>query len=126
MALVCVGVFGAAFAVTGALAALPPPAVGGTCGPGHGSEAAIKAIFLPGSIGAGPEPAASNISGRQSWLAFVDECQSAADHRGVTILVIGVAAIGVAVLGLVLVFRSRRQATPPAHSPPSVPAMPLW
>jgi hypothetical protein len=126
MALVCVGVFGAAFAVTGALAALPAPAGGGTCGPGSGSEAAIEAIIHPGSIGAGPEPAASNTTGRQSWLAFVDECQSAADDRGITILVIGVGAILVAILGLVLVIRSRRQSTPPAHAPPSVPSVPLW
>ena len=34
---------------------LPQPAVGGTCGPGGGSEPAIAALVHPSSIGAGPE-----------------------------------------------------------------------
>ncbi|HEX3980517.1 MAG TPA: hypothetical protein VHW93_04805, partial [Acidimicrobiales bacterium] len=123
VALVCVGVFGAAFAVTGALAALPVPAVGGTCGPGRGSEAAIEAILHPASIGAGPEPAAADGTARQSWLAFVDECQSAANHRGVIVLVIGVVAIGLVAAGIVLMIRSRRRATPPAQPSPSIPAV---
>jgi hypothetical protein len=117
VALVGAGAFAAAFAVTGALAALPAPAVGGTCGPTSASE----------SIGAGPEPAAANIAARQSWQAFVDECQGAANHRGIIVLVIGVAAIGLVTAGLVLMVRSRRRPpAPPAPSPPSIPAVPLW
>ena len=42
--------FGVAFAITGMLVALPKPAAGGTCGPGAGSEAAIQALFAPGSV----------------------------------------------------------------------------
>jgi hypothetical protein len=127
VALVGAGAFAAAFAVTGALAALPAPAVGGTCGPTSASESAIKAILHPGSIGAGPEPAAANIAARQSWQAFVDECQGAANHRGIIVLVIGVAAIGLVTAGLVLMVRSRRRPpAPPAPSPPSIPAVPLW
>jgi hypothetical protein len=126
VALVCVGAFGVAFAVTGALAALPPPAVGGTCGPGRGSEAAIEAVIHPGSIGAGPEPAATNGAARQAWLAFVDECQSAANHREVIVLIIVLVAIGLVAAGMVLMIRSRRRVTPPAPSSPSLPAVPLW
>ena len=56
-AFVLLGLFGAAFAVAGLFAALPAPAVGGTCGPGKSSESAIVAFFDPVSIGAGAEPA---------------------------------------------------------------------
>ncbi len=129
VALVCVGAFAAAFAVTGALAALPPPAVGGTCGPGQGSEAAIKAIFNPGSIGAGAEPPSADVTAHHAWLVFVNECQGAANHRGIIVLVIAVAAILLITAGLVLLVRSRGRAvpqSPPAQSPPSIPAVPLW
>jgi hypothetical protein len=62
-----------------ALVRLPPPA-GGTCGPGTSSESAIAAFINPGSIGAGPKPAAGS-SALPQWQAFVSACQSATDTR---------------------------------------------
>jgi hypothetical protein len=105
------GVFGAAFAVTGAITALPPVA-GGTCGPGTNSEAAIVAVFDPGSIGAGPEPATNANGGRTEWKAFVHECQSAADNRGLVVLAVLVGSILVVVLGSMLMLRSARKPKP--------------
>jgi hypothetical protein len=109
LACVCLGVFGAAFAVTGLLTALPPPAAGGTCGPGQGSEAAIVAIFDPITIGAGPEPPATNASARSQWSAFVRDCQTAADHRALAAFPILLVSIALVVIGPVAWRRSRRR-----------------
>jgi hypothetical protein len=96
---VCLGLFGAAFAVTGLLTNLPTPAAGGTCGPGQGSEAAIIALVDPITIGAGPEPPATNPSGRAQWSSFVHECQTAADDRALVAFPILLASAAVAVVG---------------------------
>jgi hypothetical protein len=119
LAFAFLGVFGAAFAVTGMLVALPKPAAGGTCGPGTGSEAAIQALLDPGSIGAGPEPPASNSAGRAQWQAFVDECQTTTDDRAIAALVIFVVSIGIAVFGPTLVAGRKRRRT--TSQPPSAP-----
>lgn len=122
-----IGVFGAALAISGLFAALPKPAAGGTCGPSTGSETAIQAIVEPGSIGAGPKPPASESAARQQWQAFVDECQSAATGRLVSVIVILAISLAVALLGPVLVLR-RKPRTPPAshdatsYAPPAGPA----
>ena len=78
---VFLGLFGAAFAITGALVALPRPEVGGTCGPGTSSESSIVAFFDPGSIGAHAEPSTAHATDRADWMAFVGECQASADGR---------------------------------------------
>lgn len=118
VALLFAGVFGAAFAITGAFAALPPVA-GGTCGPGTNSEAAIVALFDPGSIGAGPEPATNANGGRQEWQEFVHECQSAADNRGLVVLAVFVVSIVVIVGASILVIRAaRKPARKPTHPAP--------
>lgn len=116
----CIGIFGAAFAVTGVLVALPAPAAGGTCGPGKGSEAPIVALFDPHSIGAGPEPAVTNTAAREDWLAFVGECQASTDDRAIAASIIFLLSIGIAVVGPLLVLRRRRQ---PTDSP--VPWVPM-
>lgn len=115
-----IGVFGAAFAVTGVIVALPAPAAGGTCGPGRGSEAPIVALFDPHSIGAGPEPAVTNTAAREDWLAFVGECQASTDDRAIAASIILLLSVGIAVVGPLLVLRRRRQ---PADSP--VPWIPM-
>lgn len=104
-----IGVFGAAFAVTGVLVALPAPAAGGTCGPGQASEAPIVALFDPHSIGAGPEPAASNTAARGDWVAFVGDCQASTDDRAIAAAIILLFSIGIAVVGPMLVRRRRRK-----------------
>ncbi len=109
MLLVCVGLAGAAFAITSLLVALPPVA-GGTCGPGQGSEAPIVALFDPVTIGAGPEPPAADRAGRTQWFAFVDACQSATDDRAVISFPILVVSLGIALLGAVVVGRKSRRA----------------
>jgi hypothetical protein len=121
LAFACLGIFGVAFAITGMLVALPKPAAGGTCGPGTGSETAAEALFDPGSIGAGPEPAATNNAAREQWKAFVDECQTTTDDRAIAALVILLLSIGIAVAGPTLVAGRRRRE---ADSPPPVPTMP--
>src|SRR5580704_970822 len=108
LVLVILGLFGAAFAITGLLVALPSPAVGGTCGPGKGSEAAIVALFDPITIGAGPEPAATDAAARAQWSAFIHECQTAADNRALAAFPILVVSAGVAVIGAVVVGRRAR------------------
>jgi hypothetical protein len=108
-ACVCLGVFGAAFAVTGLLTALPPPAAGGTCGPGQGSEAAIVAIFDPITIGAGPKPPATNPSARSQWSAFVHDCQTAADHRALATFPILLVSIALVIIGPLVWRRSSRR-----------------
>jgi hypothetical protein len=106
---VCLGLFGVAFAVTGLLVGLPSPAAGGTCGPGQGSEAAIVALFDPGTIGAGPEPAATNQAARAQWTAFVQECQTAADDRGAATFAILIVSIAIVFFGAVVIGRSTRR-----------------
>jgi hypothetical protein len=102
---VCLGLFGAAFAITGLLVALPRPAAGGTCGPGQGSEAAVVALLDPITIGAGPEPAATDATGRTQWSAFIHECQTAADDRVLAALPILIVSAGVAIFGPLVVRR---------------------
>jgi hypothetical protein len=128
LAFAFLGLFGAAFAITGMLVALPKPAAGGTCGPGRGSEAAIEALVEPGSIGAGPEPPASNSAARAQWQAFVDECQTTTRDRAIAALVILVGSIAIAIFGPTLVAGRKRRARsepPPAQrmsEPPAAPA----
>jgi len=129
LAFAFLAVFGVAFAITGMLVALPKPAAGGTCGPGTGSEAAVQALFDPGSIGAGPEPPASDSAGRTQWQAFVDECQTTTDDRAIAALVILVLSIGIGIAGPTLVAGRRRRTVsepPPAPTvsePPPAPAV---
>ncbi len=111
VAFAAIGIFGAAFAISGLLIALPKPAAGGTCGPGTGSEAPIVAVLNPGSIGAGQEPAASNTASHEQWLAFVGECQASADGTVLAALAILVAASVVAIAGPWIVLRRRRDPT---------------
>lgn len=108
MLLVCLGVAGAAFAVTGLLVALPPVS-GGTCGPGQGSEAPIVALFDPVTIGAGPEPPAADTAARTQWSSFVHACQSATDDRAVISFPILVVSLAVALLGVLVVGRRSRR-----------------
>jgi hypothetical protein len=122
LALVFVGTLGVAIAITGMFIALPGPSVGGTCGPGQGSEAAIVALVNPGSIGAGTEPPASNADGRIEWSAFVAECQSSADGRVLGALCLLVASVGIALLGLLV----GRRKDPPSPSPSTYPAIPQF
>ena len=122
LALVFLGLFGAAFAISGLLVALPKPAVGGTCGPGKSSEAAIVALFDPGSIGAGPEPPATSPTERADWLAFVGECQASADGRVLGALVIFVVSLVAALAGTALLLRYRK---PPASVAPAATSPPL-
>jgi hypothetical protein len=117
LALAFLALFGAAFAVISLVLALPAPAAGGTCGPGQGSEAAIVAFFDPITIGAGPEPPATNPAGRAQWSAFVNQCQTAADDRALTAFPILFVSAGIAVIGLVAFRRRSRgriDSPPPA------------
>jgi hypothetical protein len=107
--LVCLGLFGAAFGVSGLLSPLPRPAVGETCGPGQGSEAAVVAIFDPITIGAGPEPPAGQAGSRAQWLAFVQSCQSASDQRAAVTFPILIASAGLSAAGGVLLYRRFRR-----------------
>ncbi len=122
VAFVCIGLFGAAFAVAGYLVPLPTPAAGGTCGPGTSSEAPIVALFDPVTIGAGPEPPATQTANRNQWQAFVHDCQSATNNRMLAATVILVLSVGVAVFGPKLAGRwgrTSKQATvttPPTWS----------
>ncbi len=109
MAFLFVGLFGVGLAISGVLIALPAPAAGGTCGPGQASEAPIVALFDPVSIGAGPKPAAGDTASRAEWNAFVSECQSSADDRGMAALAILVVSTLVAIGGPILVLRRMRK-----------------
>jgi hypothetical protein len=109
LALVLVGLFGIAFAISGVFTGLPRPAVGGTCGPGKGSESSIVALFDPGSIGAGQEPPASSATDHADWMAFVGECQASADSRVLATLGILVVAVGVALAGVMVASRAARR-----------------
>jgi hypothetical protein len=91
------GVLGLAVAISAVVVALPPPAVGGTCGPGRASEAPIAAFFDPVSIGAGARPPTTDLRAWLEWSAFVGECQSSADARmllGLGILVLTALVVG--------------------------------
>lgn len=103
-----VGLFGVALSISGLLTGLPGPAVGGTCGPGLGSEPAIVAIFDPVTIGAGPEPAATNAAARSEWTSFVNQCQSSANDRALATFPVLVVSLGVIVLGFMLWRRRSR------------------
>jgi len=108
-----VGIFGVAVAVSAVVVNLPPPGVGGTCGPGAGSEAPIVAFFNPASIGAGVEPSGASALAHSLWLAFVGECQSSTDARILIALAVLVLSVAFALLGPYLLFkvvRSRRVA----------------
>jgi hypothetical protein len=117
LAFVFVGLFGVAFAISGLLVALPRPAVGGSCGPGTTSEPAIVALFDPGSIGAGPEPPATNATDRADWMAFVGECQASADSRVLATFFILAISVGVALAGTGLVVKARKPAIARVHAP---------
>lgn len=118
---VFVGLFGAAFAITGALVALPKPAVGGTCGPGKSSESSIVAFFDPGSIGAGSEPAKTHATDRAKWMAFVGECQASADGRILTTFAVLVLSLAVAVAGTTWAWRAGTKARTVPYISPWVP-----
>jgi hypothetical protein len=118
LALVFLGLFGVAFAVSGLLVALPRPAVGGSCGPGTTSEPAIVALFDPGSIGAGPEPSTTSAANRADWMAFVGECQASADGRVLATFFILVLSLDVAVAGTALELRARRSGASPDSMAP--------
>jgi hypothetical protein len=117
LAFAFVGLLGATFAISGVVVALPPPAARGTCGPGLYSEAPIVALFNPGSIGAGPEPPATNAEARDQWSAFVSECQASADGRVLAGVVILVASVAIGVFGPMVVLR--RKPEPGPGYPPS-------
>ena len=118
--LVCLGLFGLAVAVTGLWTALPPPAVGGTCGPGLGtSETAVEALVDPASIGAGPEPAAVNTAARANWSQFVHECQSATNDRALATLPVLIVSAGITVVGVLLLRRRTGRRAEPAPKPTS-------
>jgi hypothetical protein len=67
------------------------------------------ALFDPHSIGAGPEPAASNTAARGDWVAFVGDCQASTDDRAIAAAIILLFSIGIAVVGPMLVRRRRRK-----------------
>jgi hypothetical protein len=108
LAFAAIGIFGAVFAISGLLIALPKPAAGGTCGPGLTSEAPIVAALDPVSIGAGKEPAASDTANHEQWLAFVGECQASADGTVLAALVILAVSTAVAFVGPWIVLRKKR------------------
>jgi hypothetical protein len=116
---VFLGLFGAAFAITGLLVALPkPPLQGATCGPGKSSEPAIVAFFDPGSIGAGPEPATTHATDRVDWMAFVGECQASTDGRVLATFAILVLSVVVALAGTAWVRRDGRKRIVVPHLSP--------
>ena len=124
--LVFLGVMGIAIALSAVLTSLPAPAAGGTCGPGTSSESAAAAFFDPVSIGAGPPPPASaGTAAHLDWLAFIGECQSAANSRMLVGLFTLALALGAGVGGLVLLRRSGRAAPRAVQAVPAA-APPGW
>jgi hypothetical protein len=123
LAFVFVGLFGVAFAISGVLTSLPAPAIGGTCGPGKGSETALEAFVEPGSIGAGVEPAASTTATgaekRADWMAFVGECQSSTNSHVLSNFAIFVLAVGVGLGGSLLLLRRARPTVVPSTATPT-------
>ncbi len=125
VAFALVGLFGVAFAISGVLLVLPPPAVGGTCGPGTASEAPIVALLDPVSIGAGAQPPTTDTADHRAWAEFVTECQSSADNRGLASLAILVVSIAVGIGGPMVVLRRKRKPAQPAlPAHPTQPALP--
>ena len=108
LTIIYLGLFGAALAIAGMMIALPAQAIG-TCGPGSGSESAAIAFFDPITIGAQPEPPASNPAGRAEWRTFVHGCQSAADTRMFITLPLLAVSVGLVILGVVLILRRNRR-----------------
>jgi len=109
-----VGIFGIAVAISAVVVNLPAPGVGGTCGPGTGSEAPIVAFFNPASIGAGIEPPTASALAHSLWLAFVGECQSSTDSRILIGLAVLVLSVAFALLGPYLLFKLVRPRRVPA------------
>jgi hypothetical protein len=126
---VCIGLFGAAFAITSLVTTLPANAQG-TCGPGKGSETAIVAFFDPVTIGAGAEPPASNAAARSQWSSFINSCQTAANQRVAVAFPVLIVSVVVAIGGpLVLRRRARGQASAgagPAGAPPAGGPAAAW
>lgn len=91
-------------AVVVALAPLPAPAVGGTCGPSASSESAAFAFLNPVSIGAGSQPSASS-GQRPQWQAFVSQCQTATNTR---MTIAGGIVVGALVVALALPWAVKR------------------
>jgi hypothetical protein len=117
LAFLFVGLFGATVAVSGLWAPLPLPKAGGTCGPGLGSEAAVEALVNPGSIGAGAEPPASRAAARTQWKQFVDDCQTATNHRVLITVPVLVVSVVLGVIGLVALWRRFEKPDRPASPP---------
>jgi hypothetical protein len=111
--LLLLAVVGVAIALTAVLTSLPPPPVGGTCGPGRGAESAIAAFFDPGSIGAGREPVGNSVAHLQ-WYAFVGQCQAATNSR----MMIGLAVFALALLIALAGFLILRRSLAPAATDP--------
>ena len=122
--LVYLGLFGIAFSCATIFSTLPANAEG-TCGPSSGSETAAEALFEPGSIGAGAEPAASHTAALKAWHDFVDSCQSATDDRAAVAFPVGIISLGLVVVPLVLILRRRsRTGSSPGDEPASGPGAP--
>ena len=114
LVLVVLAVVAVAGAVVVVVLPLPSPAVGGTCGPGTGSEAPIAAFFDPASIGAGAEPASG--TSRYQWEAFVGECQASTDSRMVTAVALLTVALALS-FAAVLVYPVTREDQETAGAP---------
>ncbi len=124
--LLLLAVVGVAIALTAVLTSLPPPPVGGTCGPGRGAESAIAAFFNPGSIGAGREPAGNSVAHLQ-WYAFVGQCQASTNSRMMIGLAVLVLALLIAVAGWLVLRRSMASAaTEPGPSDPGRDDLEPW
>jgi len=117
LALLFVGLFGATVAASGLWAPLPLPKAGGTCGPGLGSETAIAALVNPASIGAGAQPPATQAAARAQWIRFVDECQTATNHRVLITVPVLVVSLVLGVTGLAILWRRFGRADRPATPP---------
>jgi hypothetical protein len=124
MLLLAIGALGIALALW--VMPLPPPAIGGACGPGNSAEPAVAAFFDPITIGAGSPPP-SGTTEHYEWLAFIGECQSATDARMMFGLIFLLAAVVLA-LSSVLLGRPRPSSSrergegswPPVSGPPPV------
>jgi hypothetical protein len=123
--LLLLAVVGVAIALTAVFTSLPPPPVGGTCGPGRGAESAIAAFFDPGSIGAGREPAGNTVAHLQ-WYAFVGQCQAATSSRMLIGLAVLVLALLVGVAGFLVLRRSLAAAEPGPGDPGADHLEPGW
>jgi len=108
LAIIYLGLFGAALAIAGMMIALPAQATG-TCGPGTGSESAAIAFFDPVTIGAQAEPPTSDQAARTQWTTFVHGCQSAADTRMLITLPLLAVSVGLVILGVILILRRNRR-----------------